>query len=64
VKGGWSPGDGLPAGKLAPKRIDIEIEYELQYWSRALGVSRAALIAAVKAVGSDARAVSRQLGKG
>ena len=50
--------------RLAPKQIDIGIEYELQYWSRALCVSRAALIAAVGAVGSDARAVSRQLGKG
>jgi hypothetical protein len=53
-----------PAVRLAPKRIDIGIEYELQYWTRALGVSRAALIGAVDAVGADARAVSRQLGKG
>jgi hypothetical protein len=50
--------------KLEPKRIDIETEYELQYWSRALGVNRAALIAAVNAVGADARAVSRELGRG
>jgi uncharacterized protein DUF3606 len=50
--------------KLEPKRIDVGTEYEIQYWSRALGVSRGALIAAVRAVGDDARAVSRELGKG
>jgi hypothetical protein len=44
--------------------INVELEYELQYWSRAFGVGRAALLAAVAAVGPDARAVSRQLGKG
>lgn len=56
--------DNRAVSRLEPKRIDIGVEYELQYWSRALCVSRAALIAAVEAVGSDARAVSRQLGKG
>lgn len=56
--------DNRSAARLEPKRIDIAVEYELQYWSRALCVSRAALIAAVAAVGDDARAVSRQLGRG
>jgi hypothetical protein len=56
--------DIRPVHQLEPKRIDIGIEYELQYWARALGVSHAALIAAVTTVGPDARAVSRQLGKG
>jgi hypothetical protein len=50
--------------KLEPKRIDVAVEYELQYWARALRVSRDDLIAAVAAVGDDARAVSRRLGKG
>ena len=49
---------------LPVKTINIEVEYELQYWSRALGVGREALLAAVEVVGNDARAVSRQLGKG
>jgi hypothetical protein len=49
---------------LAAKTINIELEYEVQYWSRAFGVGRDALTAAVLAVGTDARAVSRQLGKG
>jgi len=61
---GWDTHAREPAGKLELKHIDIRVEYELQYWSRALGVSRDALVAAVHAVGSDARAVSRQLGKG
>lgn len=56
--------DNRTVVKLEPKRIDIANEYELQYWARALGVSRDALIAAVAVVGDDARAVSRQLGKG
>ena len=56
--------DNRTVHKLEPKRIDIGNEYELQYWSRALGVSHAALIAAVTTVGPDARAVSRQLGRG
>jgi len=49
---------------LESLRIDISREYEVQYWSRALGVGREALIAAVGVVGPEARAVSRQLGKG
>jgi len=49
---------------LVPKLIDISQEYEVQYWTRAFGVGRAALLAAVGEVGSDARAVSRRLGKG
>jgi len=50
--------------ELQPKQIDTAKPYDLQYWSRALSVSPEALIAAVEAVGSDARAVSRQLGRG
>jgi Protein of unknown function (DUF3606) len=49
---------------LASRTINIEQEYELQYWSRAFGVGREALLEAVRKVGNDARAVSRQLGKG
>ena len=49
---------------LPVKQINIEHEYELQYWSRAFGVGREALLAAVSEVGTEARAVSRRLGKG
>jgi hypothetical protein len=60
---------GAPLGDhmrrlLVPKLIDISLEYEVQYWTRAFGVERAALLEAVGAVGPDARAVSRRLGKG
>jgi hypothetical protein len=50
--------------ELPSRSINVELEYELQYWSRAFGVGREALLAAVRVVGPDARAVSRQLGKG
>ena len=56
--------DNRSVVKLEPRRIDIGNEYDVQYWSRALRVSRAALIAAVTTAGPDARAVSRQLGRG
>jgi hypothetical protein len=49
---------------LEPKLIDVGREYEVQYWSRAFGVAREALLTAVDEVGPDARAVSRKLGKG
>jgi hypothetical protein len=61
------PGDGVAdhlKRTLPVKTIDIAVEYELQYWCRALGVGRDALLAAVEAVGNDARAVSKHLGKG
>ena len=56
--------DNRSVAKLEPRLIDIRVEYDVQYWSRALRVSRTALIAAVTAAGPDARAVSRQLGWG
>ena len=56
--------ESQPQRPLPTRTINIELEYELQYWSRAFGVGREALLAAVRAVGTDARAVSRQLGKG
>lgn len=59
-----SPAPGRSTVALRPKQIDISVEYELQYWSRALGVSRDSLVAAVEAVGPDARTVSRELGRG
>lgn len=49
---------------LPSRIIHVEQEYELQYWSRAFGVGREALLEAVRKVGTDARAVSRELGKG
>ncbi|MDQ3038753.1 MAG: DUF3606 domain-containing protein [Pseudomonadota bacterium] len=44
-------------------RIDVNTDYELEYWTKALGVSPQVLRAAVDAVGPTANAVRRHLGK-
>ncbi|MBB4768931.1 DUF3606 domain-containing protein [Xanthomonas sp. LMG 8993] len=44
-------------------RINVNEDYELQYWTKALGVSAEELRAAVKAVGPTAAAVRKHLGK-
>lgn len=44
-------------------RINVNEEYELQYWTKALGVSAEELRAAVKAVGPTAAAVRKHLDK-
>ncbi|WP_312309188.1 DUF3606 domain-containing protein [Stenotrophomonas indicatrix] len=44
-------------------RINVNEDYELQYWTKALGVSADQLRAAVKAVGPTAVAVRKHLGK-
>ncbi|MEN5374412.1 DUF3606 domain-containing protein [Stenotrophomonas hibiscicola] len=44
-------------------RINVNEDYELQYWTKALGVSADELRAAVKAVGPTSAAVRKHLGK-
>lgn len=44
-------------------RINVNEPYELQYWTKALGVSADELRAAVKAVGPTAAAVREHLGR-
>ena len=44
-------------------RINVNEDYERQYWTKALGVSADELRAAVKAVGPTAAAVRKHLGK-
>lgn len=44
-------------------RINLQEDYEVQYWTKTLGVSADELRKAVEAVGSSADAVRRQLGK-
>ena len=44
-------------------RINVNEDYELQYWSTELGVTADELRAAVQAVGPTAEAVRRHLGK-
>ena len=44
-------------------RINLEEDYEVRYWTQALGVSEEQLRQAVQQVGSTAEAVRRHLGK-
>lgn len=44
-------------------RINVNEDYELQYWTTALGVTAEQLREAVQAVGPGAEAVRRHLGK-
>ncbi|MET3977919.1 hypothetical protein ABIB62_000486 [Mucilaginibacter sp. UYP25] len=44
-------------------RINVNEDYELQYWSEKFGVSRDELKEAVKAAGTSVEAVQKQLNK-
>lgn len=44
-------------------RINLNEDYEVQYWVQTLGVTRDELKAAVEAVGTTATAVREHLGK-
>ncbi|KAB0523741.1 DUF3606 domain-containing protein [Xanthomonas cissicola] len=60
---GVEPDDKKNAGSPDRDRINVNEDYELQYWTKALGVSAEELRAAVKAVGPTAAAVRKHLGK-
>jgi len=45
-------------------RVNVDQDYERQYWTKKFGVSEDELRNAVKEVGPAADAVARQLGKG
>ena len=55
--------DKKNSGSPDRDRINVNEDYELQYWTTALGVSAEELRAAVKAVGPTAAAVRDHLGK-
>ena len=55
--------DKTKTGAADRDRINVNEDYELQYWTKALGVSADELRAAVKAVGPTAAAVRKHLGK-
>lgn len=55
--------DKKNAGSPDRDRINVNEDYELQYWTKALGVSAEELRAAVNAVGPTAAAVRQHLGK-
>jgi hypothetical protein len=44
-------------------RISTSEDWEIAYWTKALGCTKQELIAAVKAVGNSAAAVRKHLGK-
>ena len=50
---------GTPDSKL----INVNENYEVEYWTKELGVSKEELKEAVRAVGSSAAAVREHLGK-
>lgn len=55
--------DRKQVGSPDRDRINVNEDYELQYWTKALGVSADELRAAVDAVGPVADSVRRHLGK-
>ncbi len=55
--------DKTKTGAADRDRINVNEDYELQYWTQALGVSADELRASVKAVGPTAVAVRKHLGK-
>lgn len=55
--------DKSQTGSPDRDRINLEEDYEVQYWTDALGVTADELRNAVAAVGSTATAVRRHLGK-
>jgi hypothetical protein len=50
-------------GPQDASRINIHEDYEVAYWTKKFGVSRAELTAAVEKAGVSAAAVARELGK-
>lgn len=55
--------DKTKTGAADRNRINVNEDYELHYWTKALGVSADELRAAVKAVAPTAAAVRDHLGK-
>jgi hypothetical protein len=55
--------DKSKTGSPDRDRINLSEDYEVQYWTKELGVSEQELREAVKAVGNTAKAVRERLGK-
>ncbi|RRN78261.1 MULTISPECIES: DUF3606 domain-containing protein [Pseudoxanthomonas] len=55
--------DRKEVGSPDRDRINLSEDYEVRYWTEALGVSEQQLREAVAAVGSTADAVRRHLGR-
>jgi hypothetical protein len=52
----------LEPGPQDCDRINVNVESEIEYWSKELGVSRERLARAIEAVGEKVGDVRRQLG--
>lgn len=55
--------DKKKTGTADRDRINVNEDYEVQYWTKALGITAAQLKEAVKAVGPTTAAVRNHLGK-
>jgi uncharacterized protein DUF3606 len=55
------PNDRKIPGARDRTRINVSEESEVEYWARALGVSRERLIVAIKKVGDSVQAVRTEL---
>ena len=56
--------DRMKRGSQDRSKISMEQEHEIRYWTQALGVSEAALTAAVAKVGTSVDAVRSELHRG
>lgn len=48
---------------LDAKKVNTHEEWEITYWTNKWGITKAQLLAAVKAVGNDAAKIAAHLGK-
>ncbi|MCD1117556.1 DUF3606 domain-containing protein [Chryseobacterium turcicum] len=55
--------DDLSKKPLDSTRVNVNESWELDYWSKKIGVTKERLKEAVKAVGTSAAAVQKYLGK-
>jgi len=53
--------DRMKRGTQDRSKISLDQEHEIRYWTQELGVSEAALTAAVSKVGNSVKAVRREL---
>jgi hypothetical protein len=55
--------DKSKVGQQDRNRINMNEDYEVRHWTKALGVSRGELERAIAKVGNSAAAVRKELGK-
>ena len=57
------PDDRSRRGSRDRMRINMGEDYEVEYWTKTLGISKDRLTETVKKVGDSVQAVRRELGK-